>query len=57
MKETDKGWIPDFGSRYFTEDFPFGLFYIKKLAEKYGISTPVIDKVYNWGMSKIKDFI
>lgn len=57
MKETDKGWIPDFGSRYFTEDFPFGLRYIKEMAEKLSISTPVIDKVYNWGMSKIKDFI
>ena len=53
MKKTEKGWIPDFHSRYFTEDFPFGLSYIKDLAERYGISTPIINKVYNWGISKI----
>lgn len=53
MKQTMDGWIPDFESRYFTEDFPFGLFYIKQLAEKFQINKPTIDKVYNWGISKI----
>lgn len=53
MKETDNGFVPDFQNRYFTEDFPFGLRFIKELAEKYDISTPVIDKVYEWGMGKI----
>lgn len=52
MKKLDEGWVPDFGSRYFTEDFPFGLSFIKRLAEEKGISTPVIDKVYSWGMGK-----
>lgn len=52
MKKTDNGWIPDFESRYFTEDFSFGLSYIKNLAEKYGVSTPTINKVYEWGISK-----
>jgi hypothetical protein len=50
MKEVAKGWIPDFESRYFTEDFPFGLQFIVDLARKYGISTPKINEVYNWGM-------
>lgn len=52
MKQVEGGWVPDFGSRYFTEDFPYGLFFIKKLAEEHGIATPTIDKVYAWGMSK-----
>lgn len=52
MKETDKGWIPDFSSRYFTEDFPFGLKFIVDLARKYEVKTPRIDEVFNWGMEK-----
>lgn len=54
MKKVEGGWVPDFESRYFTEDFPYGLTFIKKLAEEKGIATPTIDKVYAWGMSKCK---
>ena len=53
MKEVEGGWIPDFESRYFTEDFPYGLTYIWQLAHEKGIPCPNIDKVYEWGMSKI----
>lgn len=53
MKEVDGGWIPDFESRYFTEDFPYGLRYIWHLAHEKGIDVPCIDKVYAWGMDKI----
>ena len=53
MIETSEGWIADFNSRYFTEDFPFGLKYIWQLAHKHGVSCPNIDKVYQWGISKI----
>ena len=53
MKQTENGWKPDFASRYFTEDFPYGLKYIWKLAHENGINCPYIDKVYEWGMSKI----
>ena len=49
MKETPSGWVPDFSSRYFTEDFPFGLRFIVKLAREHGVATPVIDEVYRWG--------
>ena len=52
MKELENGWVPDFESRYFTEDFPFGLRFIVDLARKYGVETPKIDIVYDWGMSK-----
>ena len=53
MVKVDGGWKPDFNSRYFTEDFPYGLRWIKELAQKYSIETPVIDEVYAWGMSRI----
>lgn len=52
MKKDGEKWVPDFNSRYFTEDFPYGLRYIKELAERESISTPVIDMVYQWGMKK-----
>lgn len=53
MKPCEGGWLPDYGSRYFTEDFPYGLRFIKMLAEKHQIDTPCIDRVLAWGMSKI----
>lgn len=53
MVEVSGGWKADFKSRYFTEDFPYGLRWIKELAVKNSISTPVIDEVYRWGMSRI----
>ena len=53
MIQTEDGWIPDFKSRYFTEDFPYGLRYIWQLAHSHNISTPVIDEVYQWGISKL----
>ncbi len=53
MKEVDNGWSPDFKSRYFQEDFPFGLRFIWELAHTHNIPTPFIDKVYQWGMQQI----
>jgi hypothetical protein len=49
MVQCEGGWKADFSSRYFTEDFPYGLHYIWKLAHEHGIHTPNIDKVYEWG--------
>ena len=54
MIQTEEGWIPDFKSRYFTEDFPYGLKYIWQLARDHDIPTPVIDEVYQWGISRLK---
>ncbi len=54
MKKTDEGWIPDFNSRYFTEDFPYGLRYIRDFAHRLNIPTPVIDRVYTWGLSVLR---
>lgn len=53
MIKVGGGWRADFNSRYFTEDFPYGLRWIKVLSHANGISTPVIDKVYDWGLSRI----
>ena len=55
MKKTEKGWTPDFTSRYFTEDFPYGLQLIKDLAIKNNLSTPTIDMVLQWGIGKINE--
>ena len=55
MKRVEEGWIPDFESRYFTEDFPFGLKYIWTLANELNVDVPTIDKIYKWGMAKIKE--
>lgn len=54
MIEIEGGWRVDFKSRYFTEDFPFGLRWIKDISLANGISTPVIDNVYNWGIKRIE---
>lgn len=49
MKQIENGYIPDFGSRYFTEDFPYGLNIIRTLAEEKNTDKTVIDMVFNWG--------
>lgn len=55
MKELPEGgWVPDFESRYFTEDFPYGLRFIYELCRQQQLVTPHIDEVYAWGLSKIK---
>lgn len=54
MRQIGSDWVADFESRYFTEDFPFGLRWIKELATQHQLTTPSIDKVYSWGISMIK---
>ena len=54
MKQVEGGWIPDFESRYFTEDFPYGLKNIYDLAIQRGINCPNIKRVYEWGASIIE---
>lgn len=51
MKLVDGCWVADFESRYFTEDFPFGLRWIKDLAKEYNVNCPMIDIVYRWGLN------
>ena len=54
MKEVEGGFVPDFGSRYFTEDFPYGLAIVHRLAHEKGVPSPTIDLVYEWGQSKLE---
>lgn len=51
MKPVDGGFVPDFHSRYFTEDFPYGLAFVHRLAHEKGVPSPTIDKIYEWGIS------
>ena len=53
MKKFDDKWYPDFTSRYFKEDFPFGLRFIYDLLLKNEIYCPCIKQVYSWGIQKI----
>ena len=53
MKPAGEGWVADYESRYFTEDFPFGLRWIKHLAEQHSIYMPIINTVYNWGIERL----
>lgn len=51
--EVKGGFMPDFSSRYFAEDFQYGLRFIHDLAEEYKVKCPIVDKVYEWGKNKI----
>ncbi len=42
------GYVPDFNSRYFIADFPYGLAIIKQLAKLANVNVPNIDLVLNW---------
>ena len=53
MKEVERGYVPDFHSRYFTEDFPYGLAIVRRLTHQYGIEAPNIEQVYQWGQNLI----
>lgn len=48
MIKTENGFLPDWGNRYFLEDFPFGLKIVKKLADKFQVNVPTIDKILAW---------
>lgn len=45
---------PDFSSRYFTEDFPYGLRFIVETAKKQMVEIEKIKEVYKWGMNLIR---
>lgn len=48
MKQTGYGWIPDFESRYFTEDIAWGTKPICLYAKTVGVDTPTLDFYVNW---------
>jgi len=55
MKQVEGGWVPDFESRYFTEDFSFGLRNIINLAIKKNVKCSSLLKVYKWGEKLVKE--
>lgn len=59
MLLTEKGFIPDFQSRYFLEDFSYGLCIIKGFCDVVGVNTPCVDKVLMWyeDIAKIEYYI
>jgi len=44
-------YAPDFDNRYFTEDFPYGLRFAVKMAERCHIPSPHMHETYRWGMA------
>lgn len=48
MKQVEGGWVPDFSSRYFTADFPYGLKILIDTARRYGVPTPAMDTLWTW---------
>lgn len=53
MKAVEGGYVPDFQSRYFTEDFPYGLSIVRNLAHEKNVNVPTIDEVCRWGMNQL----
>ena len=53
MKEVEGGFVPDFDSRYFIEDVPYGLTILKGFLQIAGVKTPNIDKILNWSGEKL----
>ena len=53
MQQRDGGFIPDFHSRYLSEDVPFGLLVTRGIAELAGIVTPVVDSVLTWAQKRL----
>lgn len=48
MKRVENGWVPDFESRYFTADFPYGLAIIEELGNILKVDIPNIKNTMEW---------
>lgn len=48
MVKEEKGYRPDFTSRFYTEDMPFGVCIIKALGLIARVKTPMIDTILDW---------
>lgn len=46
--KVENGYIPDFDSRYFTADFPFGLSILTQLSQLLEIDTPNMNATLQW---------
>ena len=48
MIKMEEGYIPDFSSRFYTQDIPYGVCVLKALAQIADVCTPTIDAVLSW---------
>ena len=51
--KTENGYIPDFSSRYFTADFPYGLSILVQISKLLGLSAPHMQKTLDWYYSVV----
>ena len=40
--------MPDFDSRYFASDFPYGIKIIIEIANLFDVDTPTMDEIWEW---------
>jgi opine dehydrogenase len=58
MIYTREGYMPDFQSRYFLEDIPFGLVMLRGIGEITKVKTPTMDLIIQWAQLHMdKQFI
>lgn len=55
MKEVEGGFVPDFSSRYFTADFPYGLSILQQLANIAGVEVPNMTSTIKWYKNVSRD--
>lgn len=48
LKKEEEGYVADTESRFFVEDFPYGLCIVKGFCEICKVDTPYIDRVLKW---------
>jgi hypothetical protein len=53
MIGSENGFVPDFQSRYLTEDVPYGLLVMRGIAELAGVATPQADEVISWAQDRL----
>lgn len=46
--QTESGYVPDFSSRYFTADFPFGLSILVQISKLLNLECPHMQKTLDW---------
>ena len=54
MNLVKEGYVPNYQSRFFLEDIPYGLVVLKGIAELADVATPTIDRVLTWSQEKMK---
>lgn len=48
MRSIDGQYLIDLNSKYFQEDFPFGLSILKTYVRAVTVATPVMDRILGW---------